>query len=436
MQIVSSYSVGIKNHNGIFTKTLKIYRMAVDFIIDVCLAEWDDIEAEGTKKERCNLIESLIHKTEDNPNPKYAFDDVKEFYKMPSYLRRAAASDALGLVSSYKSNAKHNTNTKRPKAGFAFPSLYKKGMYKRIDDYHAKIKVFTRNTWDWVTVRLDKSDADYIIKNCHGRKECAPYLVKRGKCWFLSFAFEENVTLNDVPLASRRIASVDLGINNACVVSVMTSEGTVIGRRFLRLPIEKDSLEHALSRIKKAQQHGARKMPRLWAKAKGINKDITIKTARFIMDVAHEFGVHVIVFEHLDLDGKKRGAKKQRLHLWKARDVQTMVTHKAHRMGMHVSRVNAWNTSRLAYDGSGRVERDKNNYSMCTFKTGKRYHADLSASYNIGARYFIREILKSVPETVRLECEAKVPHISKRSTCTLSDLINLDAELTRLRVSV
>ncbi|HAA46550.1 MAG TPA: transposase, partial [Halomonas sp.] len=39
-----------------------------------------------------------------------------------------------------------------------------------------------------------------------------------------------------------------------------------------------------------------------------------------------------------------------------------------------------------AFDGSGRVTRDKDNYSQCTFSSGKRYHADLNAAYNIAAR--------------------------------------------------
>ena len=43
--------------------------------------------------------------------------------------------------------------------------------------------------------------------------------------------------------------------------------------------------------------------------------------------------------------------------MWRAQYVQAMVTDKAHRKGIRVSRVNAWGTSRLAYDGSGKVER-------------------------------------------------------------------------------
>ena len=80
-------------------------------------------------------------------------------------------------------------------------------------------------------------------------------------------------------------------------------------------------------------------MPRLWAKVNGINHDISVKTAEFIMDVAVLYNADVIVFEYLEKKGKKRGSRKQRLHLWKSQEVQRVVTDKAHRLGMHIARI-------------------------------------------------------------------------------------------------
>ncbi|MBQ8995739.1 MAG: transposase, partial [Oscillospiraceae bacterium] len=57
------------------------------------------------------------------------------------------------------------------------------------------------------------------------------------------------------------------------------------------------------------------------------------------------------------------------------------------------------------------------------------YNCDLNAAYNIGARYIIREKLKSLPERERLAMEAKDPALARRSTCTLSTLRNLNAAL-------
>ena len=344
------------------------------------------------------------------------------------------------LVSSYMSNLTNwrNEDIKTrgkepsvPKAGLVSPAMYRDNCFIKTGTYTAKLKVFIRNTWDWLSIELKKSDVDYIIKHCKERKECVPTLRKRGKQWFLDFAFEEEVKLPVIAVEEQTIVAVDLGINNACTCSVMRADGTILGRRFLSLPRENDSLHHSINRIKKAQQHGHYKTPRLWAKVKGINDDIAVKTATFIMEVAALYHADVIVFEHLELNGKVKGSKKQKLHLWKACYVQSMVEHKAHRSSMRISRINAWGTSRLAYDGSGVVERGiDGNYSICKFTTGKKYHCDLSATYNIGARYFIRELIKSLPERVRLDVEAKVPQCSKRSTCTFSTLLSLNAVLS------
>lgn len=152
----------------------------------------------------------------------------------------------------------------------------------------------------------------------------------------------------------------------------------------------------------------------------------------------------VIVFEHL---GKMRvpkgfyGARRLRFKLqyWTKQFIYRKTLDKAHSLGLRVSRVSAKNTSRLAYDGSGMVSRGEidptklyknkpsKNYSICKFTTGKVYNADLSASYNIGARYFIREIIKPLSEKTRLQLEAKVPLLAARNQHTLSTLISLKA---------
>ena len=78
---------------------------------------------------------------------------------------------------------------------------------------------------------------------------------------------------------------------------------------------------------------------------------------------------------------------------------------------------------------NSQVTWDEQNHSLCIFQNGKRYHCDLSASYNIGTRYFVREIFKSLSVTMGQRIVAKVPECVKRSTCTLSSLFRLHTEL-------
>lgn len=102
MKIMSTYKVKIRQSYGAFRETVKKYRMAVDFFIDVVLKEWEYISQINSQFNRLRAVEMLTHRTPTNLRPQYIFEH--DFYKFPSYLRRAAITEALGKVSSYKSN--------------------------------------------------------------------------------------------------------------------------------------------------------------------------------------------------------------------------------------------------------------------------------------------------------------------------------------------
>ena len=254
----------------------------------------------------------------------------------------------------------------------------------------------------------------------------SPVLVKQHKKYFLQFSFEEAVALREVPVGKRRICAVDLGINTDAVCSIMTGDGTVAARKFIGFAAEKDRQWRVLNRVRKKQrEHGPESTRGMYAYARRLGEETARKTASAIVAFAEEQHADVIVFEHLEMKGKIRGKSRQKLHMWKKSSVQRITEHKAHRLGMRVSRVCAWNTSALAYDGSGEVRRDPGNRSLAVFTNGKQYNSDLSASYNIGARYFIREYIKPVPETERSALEAKVPAVRRRTSCVYADLLTL-----------
>ena len=440
MNIFSSYKVKIKHYNHIFEQTVKIYRNAVSFFIDVCDKEWDVLEP-LKNLERCRKIEELTLYTKKNQNPKYNFNE--RFYKMPSYLRRSSINTATGCYSSYYSNLKNwkaNPIGNKPKLQLdrnVMPTLYKDNMYIRTDDNTARIKIFHKNDWVWIDVELNNQDVKYIQNHCTFKKEYVPTLKKQGKCWYLVFPFEDKVKFQKVDIEDQIICAVDLGLNNNATCSIMQSDGTVVGRKFVNLATEKDHLDKALNRVKKAQQNGARKCPTLWKHVNDLNTDISRKTAKEIVDFAVLYNADVIVFEHLDTQGKKKGRGKQKLALWRKQEMQKLVEHKVHILGIRISHICAWNTSKLAFDGSGKVERgtyiqnrvEKYNYSICTFPNGKQYHCDLNATYNIGARYFIRELLKSDSVMRRLPNQTKDSDYGTGTTRTLSTLIRLNADL-------
>ena len=438
MKVTSSYRVKITNMDAVIRDTVAIYRKALAFLIEVVEAEWPVIEPIYNRKKLLaqGCVEKLIISTKTN-TAKYPFE--VQFYKMPCYLRRAAITNALGCVSSYHSavtnwavNGKKGNCPVLQKDRFAMPVFYRDNMYKK-QDGQTYLKLYKNKDWVWVAVSLRHTDLAYLQKHWSHIKAAAPVLEKRYHRYYLRFAFTEDVLLTQTLPADQLICAVDLGINTDAVCSIMQSDGTVVGRKFINFPTEKDHLTHTLNKIKKKQHdHGNSNLGSIWEYAKNCNDQLAIKTATAITKFAVSWGCDVIVFEYLDIHGKKKGSKKQKLAMWKKNSVQTYTAQKAHRYGMRVTHICAWNTSKLAFDGSGILDRDNRNHQNATFASGKQYNCDLSASYNLGARYFIREIMKSLPVTVRSQLVAKVPQAEIRTQSTLSTLISLNVALSSI----
>lgn len=436
MEITSSYDVELRNGKNIFIDTIKIYREALAFLIDVFIKEWNTLSSFTDAQKRFNTAESMIHNTKANA-AKYDFDS--KFYKMPSYFRRAVIQDALGCVSSFVRNhanwdagGKKGREPKLQAKRFSCPAFYYDNMYKADEANNiAYLKLFVNNDWVFVPFKMRKTDVDYLRKYWSHCKPSAPTLEKRFGRYYLRFAYTENVKLSKTPIKKQRICAVDLGLNSDAVCSIMTSDGTVLARKFINFPSEKDHLGHVLNRVRRYQrEHGSQNAQSIWKYAQRLNDELAKKIASVITEFAVVNFADCIVFEHLDFRGKKaKGSKKQKLQMWRKNGIQDMVEHKAHRCGIRISHICAWGTSKLAFDGSGEVVRDNDNRALCTFVSGKRYNCDLSSSYNIGARYFIRALLNPIPEKERSELLAKVPDAQRRTSNTLSTLHSLNAAL-------
>ena len=435
MQIVSSYGVEIRKQNIPVRQTLEIYRQAVSYLTEIYEQVWTELKMIPEAKKRFNAAEHLIHTTKKN-HARFDFDI--HFPKMPSYLRRAAIQHVLGSVSSYETRLEQWEATGEPSGkphltceNHAMPVFYRDVMYREGTEGkdEAYLKLYDGHDWRWFRVCLSHTDMEYLRRNWYGKKASAPTLEKRHHKYFLRFSYTEEMTLTQTPVKDQIICSVDLGINTDAVCTIMRADGTVLGRKFIDFPSEKDRMYRTLGRIRRFQRkHGAAQTGGRWSYTRRLNIELSRKIAGAVVKYAWENHVDVIIFEYLEMNGRISGSKKQKLHLWRKRDIQKRCEHQAHRKGMRISRICACNSSRLAYDGSGTVLRDGKNHSLCTFQTGKRFNCDLSASYNIGARYFIRELLKPLPVTERSLLEAKVPSVKRRTSCVYADLRELSSQ--------
>lgn len=422
---VVSYNVEVINNTNklrhIVANTLALYNSALNYVCDVVLKHYDEINELNNLEGRMYL-EHLIHNTKNNI-AKYDFDSI--YYKLPCYLLRDIESKAIGHIFSYKSNLdnykkerynkiSNGKKFKKRKPSLSkcnlLPSFYKGNMYKMISDNKIALKIYEDNDWKYEEFKLKKNDLKYINK-ING-KRYNPEIKIIGKKIYIKFTFEiEDLKLQDKELNKRIICGVDLGVNNDATISIMNYEGTILGRHFINTN-NKDLMNHLLNKKRKIQRNsGNYKYLRnlhINNKINSINENIVNHTVNQIIKICLSYGVDVIVFENLRHKFKRaKRSFRARLHRWRKIAIYNKAYEMAHRNGIRVSTVNPNGTSKYAYDGSGEVERDNDNYSICKFVSGKIYNCDLSASYNIAARYYIRETLKPLDVNSRSELETK-----------------------------
>ena len=390
-------------------------------------------------------LEALFHSTAKRPNARYGAWFCRNFPKIPSYLRRAATMAAHGAVSSFMTRYQswqigdRRMRSQRPPAWAAinvWPTMYAAnggaGAMIRRDDDVVHIKLFDASSGDWlwrtaVVVRRGKRHG------ITGVVPLSPSLVVEGGRLSLAQPYECPRKRRDGKLVDR-VCSVDLGINKQAVCSVVDATGTVIARRFVRLAAHIDRRDKVLRTIqtKASQTTGSGgKLSKgfcktLYRRARGINLHVGRMVSRLVLAFAAEFGATTVVFEDLKGFRPKGGAKRsnlrQRFHGWLHRLVVRQAQQSAEEKGFAVLFVHARGTSSWAYDGSGRVVRDRFDYGRCRFRSGKEYDCDLSASYNIAARYLAAKITAPAGGKTGWPVRGRSSAAGPRTPVTLSSL--------------
>lgn len=378
--------------------TLSLYRKYVRDLMVLINARWRVFQhAHGN--DIVKLVEDLIHPTKQRPLIKHPHFH-KNYYKFPSYLRRVAIMDAAGQVRSFHTryddwldNGMRNMPPKLTVSTATFPSLYKGQCIKFSDDNKtAFIKVWIRNDWIWQAFRLS-GKSRFLGKG----KAMSPLLTLKGKQWALSMPVKMNVPLKDKANYSGRVLAVDIGINTAATCAVVDKFGTVVHRQFIDRT-DKDRTYQIMQRIRSKARKATRHDNKLDSgfcsshhrQQRNLSHNQAHRISRQIIDLAIDFECDAIVLENLKYwrpkAARKRSVMKMRFHTWFKSALSDRIKSKAAEQGIRTLDIYARGTSSYAYDGTGEVKRDKDNYANATFSSGKRYNADLNASYNIAAR--------------------------------------------------
>ena len=175
---------------------------------------------------------------------------------------------------------------------------------------------------------------------------------------------------NNAISAGGRVCGIDVGVNTAATAAIVDTNGTVIARRFLTCGRHNDQRD------------------RLHRRIANISREVARVLSAGLLAFARAYGAKVFVIEDLKSWKPKGGNRTQRprFHRFQHRALVQALAYKAQEFGIRVMEIFARGTSRWAFDGSGKIRRDKANYSLATFASGKQYNADLNAAYNIAAR--------------------------------------------------
>ena len=421
--------VAIGQQKELLQNTVSEFRRLVRCLVGAANTHWSTIGLLDAKSQ-IPAVEKLVHQTAKNPSPKYQYFN-RRFYKFPSYYRRGAIQFAVGQVSSFntryrewQSGIRKRKDALPPRLNAdcgTYPPLYKGQCIKFAEDNNsAAIKVFTGSDWIWVTVGITGHRERHLNPN-NQRK--SPYLIVNGKGCHLSVPFQiKTPKIQD----TESVLSVDLGINTTATVSVVNFDGTVSHREFIHPGKDIDRRDKRLKIIsKKASLTG--KLQKgfargLYRKAGNINREIGQKVSARLVKIAKQYGVKYIVFEHLKgwrpRGGKKRSTLKQRFHNWLHRRIVNLTEMKWSELGGRVVFINPRGTSSYAYDGSGKLKRNNHSFALAQFASSKLYNADLSASYNVGARGILKLCGGNSPENLQGKSSCKL----LRSPVTLSML--------------
>ncbi|WP_017748200.1 IS200/IS605 family accessory protein TnpB-related protein [Scytonema hofmannii] len=322
-----------------------------------------------------------------------------------------------------------------------YPVLYKGQQVKYRQNYQlVDLKVWSGTDWIWINcIPVKKHGLNRHLID--GNKIKSPAMVVNKHTCQLSMPIE--VKKVDLP-EKTFVCSVDMGINNAATASIVGRDGTVKARKFINpsQDIDRRDKRRMMIAHKAKQTRNITKsdLPkgfckRLQRKSSNINLQISKTVSKSIVEFAKTHNAKVIVFENLEgwkaKGGRRKSLQKQKFHLWCHRKIVELVTNRWTELGGTIVFINPKYTSAYAYDGSGKVKRDKVNYSLCCFTTGKRYHSDLNASYNIAARYWYAVIMGDnsysrvfVRASVS-EGEGKSSHDTQRTPVTLGTLRSL-----------
>jgi len=407
-------------------RIIDTFSQAVNFYLDVInkLGKYHIIHiAKKQGKFVLNYLERETIASKKHPFPKYPIN-IKG---LNTDLRRSAINHAIGMVKSFVSNLinwhKEGKELEHRKPSYPKPKNFAPQLYSslvKLDDlwirkykkfHFVKIKVLDEKyNWIWKNypVKIHKLLLKYLNEGFKPLRSAK--LIKREDGYYLAITLVKNAKYKQLK-KPKYLISVDLNIvrNLACIgifsIDWKDNKAKLERIRFInnsylqKLIRKRDYLLHLIQ----LKQHLTGRRPvkgdnkKLWKKVRNLNREISLKVAKLLTDLASGYKDSVIVLEKLK--GLKPNRKKngkwlnKRLNYWLRSKIVKRIGELKYEKGIGLIYVNPKNTS-ISCSKCGTVgERFSPNGSKALFKClkcGYTVNADVNAVFNIASRGYSR----------------------------------------------
>ncbi|UMZ74733.1 IS200/IS605 family accessory protein TnpB-related protein [Natranaerofaba carboxydovora] len=428
-------------------KTKDEINKLLSFYIDVIADNMEILDYKFPMRE----LERLTIRTRDNPEPEIPLNEKHNV--PPSVLKRSIINHAIGKMNSYRSNYNNwlknkNKNAPRlPKPNMS-PTFYNNDFsleFEDIQNQFIKLRVFDGNKWSMVnyptklTEQFNRMHKDHfkhqeieaqkkelrsklkangyskqeikeIIKDTFGTnpyyKMCSPSLsFKKGE-WYLCFPFKKKINMKKLKTYLKDkpeliTMAIDLGISHLAVITIKQSY-KLLKTEFISGKKVNCLRYQALQKITKKQRLSGKPVKseksnkKLWDYTSNLNKDTAHKVSARIVELAKEYGVEVVIFEHLKSFKQKKGASKaKKMNLkrnyWLHGKIIKYTRYKAYHEKIYVTERSAFMTSQIHYKDKQVGERFSltgNGCSLIIFEDGKILNADFNGSMNLHRKFY------------------------------------------------
>ena len=303
------------------------------------------------------------------------------FPKIPLYFRRSAINASIALMRKLTlANKTEEINLEEICSTCPF-TLYK-GMYQNFTDTTIDIKVFTGETWKWITYPFSGRTIPKEVTTL------SPFLVlKQKQAWLnipVSFDVSDIRTVKERMEQGENICAVSFpDYNVMAAVVVLSKDGEVLSKQLFKGGKQREhQRKRILEQIKRSEESrgttsNEKANTKWYRKLREVNQSYTQVISRQILNYCMKQQVKVIVVPHYEatINFNEKRYMNTDNYRWLGRSIIKKLKYKAFQQGIVVTSVRPYHISDIC--------------SECGAKIKKYNEGHLAGQNYLGGKLFI-----------------------------------------------